>query len=246
MPADSSNLLSSMCPRETEPIVKSSSSPNYYMKVYTPPTGITSCVPPDGVIKEDGTVNSQLLNGFVTTFLSQATPPSTLTPQDPDASPNEAREFATKSSALRASMQNEYCHYYNRYIWALKTVLTTAATSGDVVDPQMKTNTIVLNKKLNGILLVMKASVNSRMNILNDYYDTDINSQNGKLNQARQSLKDHSNLLEQNDLKSDVQSAMVDYSIEKNSSSRNLLAAYGFMNIVAVGLLFYLYKNIKE
>jgi hypothetical protein len=142
-------------------------------------------------------------------------------------------------------MKSEYCWYYNRYIWALNEVLTAAAQSGGVVDPQMKTNTGVLNNKLNGILLVMKASVNSRMNTLNDYYNTQINSQNESLDDVRQRLKDHSQILQNNDLQSDVQSAMIDYSIEKNSSSRNLLAVYGFMNIVAVGLLFYLYTNTK-
>jgi hypothetical protein len=39
--------------------------------------------------------------------------------------------------------------------------------------------------------------------------------------------------------------SMIDYTMEKNSSSRNLLAVYGFMNIVAVGLLFYMYKAAK-
>jgi hypothetical protein len=130
-------------------------------------------------------------------------------------------------------------------MWALEQVLTAASQSGGVVDPQLKTNTGILNNKLNGILLVMKASVNSRMNTLKGYYDTEIDSQNGYLNTARQRLKEHSEILQKNDLASDVQSAMIDYSIEKNSSSRNMLAVYGFMNIVAVGLLFYLYTNTK-
>jgi len=143
-------------------------------------------------------------------------------------------------------MQSEYCWYYNRYIWALTNVLTAASQSGGVVDPKVKSNTAELNTKLNGILLVMKASINSRMDTLSSYYDKDINSQNGDLDTARQRLRDHSEILEKNDLQSDVQAALVDYSIEKNSSSRNMLAMYGFMNIVAVGLLFYLYTNTKE
>jgi hypothetical protein len=143
-------------------------------------------------------------------------------------------------------MQAEYCWYYNRYIWALDYVLTNAAQSGAVIDPAVKSGTAELNTKLNNILLVMKAAVNSRMNLLNGFYTNDINSQNSELNTARQRLVEHSEILRKNDLQSDVQAAMVDYSVEKNSSSRNLLAVYGFMNIVAVGLLFYLYTNTKE
>ena len=228
----------SFCPAETTPITKAT-----YTATYTLPTGITSCVPPLTVIKADGTVDSAALNGFVTTFLSQVSPPSTVMPA---SNMNEANAFSTKSKALRDSMQAEYCFYYNRYIWALQYVLTTAAQSGAVIDPVVKAKTAELNNKLNGILLVMKASVNSRMNTLNGYYKDDINSQNGELDTARQRLADHSKILQNNDLKADVQSAMIDYSIEKNSSSRNLLAVYGFMNIVAAGLLFYLYTHTKE
>ena len=230
--------MSSFCPAETSPITKAT-----YMNLYSQPAGIPSCVPPANVIKDDGTVDSAVLNSFVKGFLSSASPPSTLM----DATPNNpAKDFATKSNALRSSMQSEYCWYYNRYIWALTQVLTAASQSGGVVDPKMKSNAAELNTKLNGILLVMKASINSRMDTLTKYYDKDINSQNGDLDTARQRLRDHSEILEKNDLQSDVQAAMVDYSIEKNSSSRNMLAMYGFMNIVAVGLLFYLYTNTKE
>lgn len=230
--------MSSFCPAESTPITKAT-----YMNEYALPAGIPSCVPPSNVIKEDGTVDSAVLNAFVGTFLSAAIPPSTLMAATPN---NPAKDFATKSNALRTSMQSEYCWYYNRYIWALTNVLTAASQSGGVVDPKVKENTAELNTKLNGILLVMKASINSRMNTLTNYYDKDINSQNGDLDTARQRLRDHSEILEKNDLQTDVQAALVEYSIEKNSSSRNMLAVYGFMNIVAVGLLFYLYTNTKE
>jgi hypothetical protein len=226
------------------------------MTLYSTPAGIPSCVPPiptvntngtlnytGSVLKADGTVDSAILNGFVSRFLASASAPSTLMPGTPS---NPAKDFATKADSLRKSMQAEYCWYYNRYIWSLTQVLTAASQSGGVVDPQMKNNTATLNNKLNGILLVMKSSVNSRMNTLKGYYEGDINSQNGKLDTARQRLKNQSQILQNNDLQSDVQTAMIEYSIEKNSSSRNLLAVYGFMNIVAVGLLFYLYTNTKE
>ena len=83
------------------------------------------------------------------------------------------------------------------------------------------------------------------MNTLSSYYNTDVNKLNSELDDARGKLASHSNILQNNDLKADVQAAMVDYSIEKNSSSRNLLAVYGFLNVVAAGLLFYLYTNTK-
>jgi hypothetical protein len=247
-----------ICPAETSPITSVSTDPGYYMKPYTLPSGVTkSAVPPlpvlqqnnsfnydMSVIKADGSVDSAKLNGFVTEFLSQASPPATLGSASSD---NQSQEFATRSSALRTSMRAEYCWYYNRYFWALTQILTKASQSGAVIDPILKVNTAILNSKLNGILLVMKSTINSRMNQLNGYYTAgDVNSQNGALDTARKRLAAHSKILQNNDLQSDVQSAMIQYSIEKNSSSRNLLAIYGFMNIVAVGLLFYLYTHTKE
>ena len=93
----------------------------------------------------------------------------------------------------------------------------------------------------------MKALVNSRLNTLETYYgDKGVNRLNSDLDTARRNLKDHSEQLQKKDMNTDIQSSMIEYSLEKNSSSRNLLAIYGFMNLVAVGLLFYLYKNTKE
>jgi len=195
------------------------------------------------IISENGTVDAAALNAFVDNLLSQNAPPlDTLSSAQPG---NPAQDFSMKSKALRDSMQAEYCFYYSRYIWALTKVLTDATSSGGVVDPTVKNNTAKLNTKLNTILLVMKAAINSRMNTLKSYYDSDVNKLNADLDDARGKLASHSDILQKNDLNTDVQAAMVDYSIEKNASSRNLLAVYGFMNVVAAGLLFYLYTNTR-
>ena len=231
----------SFCETPSPPISKST-----YLDTYTPPAGITSCVPPSSVIRADGSVDSAALTSFVNTFLAQAVPPSSL---DPVQQGNPAQNFSVKSKALRDSMQREYCHYYSRYIWALTYVLTNASQKGGVVDTNVKTKTAELNTKLNGILLVMKTAVNSRTNTLKGYYEgnnSEVNRLNTGLDAARTNLARHSKILENNNLTSDVQAAMIDYSVEKNSSSRNLLAVYGFMNIVAAGLLFYLYTNMKQ
>lgn len=231
----------SFCETPSPPITKST-----YAVDYTPAAGITSCVPPSSVIKADGTVDSSALTAFVNTYLAQAVPPSTLTPDQG----NPAQNFSIKSKALRDAMQIEYCYYYSRYIWGLTYILTNASQKGGVVDTNVKNKTAELNNKLNGILLVMKAAVNSRTNTLKGYYQgnpvSEVNRLNENLDAARTNLAKHSKILENNNLTSDVQAAMIDYSVEKNSSSRNLLAVYGFMNIVAAGLLFYLYTNMKQ
>jgi hypothetical protein len=232
-------MANQVCTAPAIPITKST-----YMERFALHNNISSSVPPDTVIRADGTVDTAELNTFVNTFLSQVPPPLTI--GSVSSNENTALNFSSRTSALRNAIKEEYCWYYHRYIWGLTNVLTSAAQSGGVVDEQVKTNTAILNNKLNGILLVMKSIANSRINTLSTYYANGVNSQNATLNTARSDLQKHSEILRKNDLQSDVQSAMIDYSIEKNTTSRNLLAVYGFMNIVAVGLLFYLYTNIKE
>jgi hypothetical protein len=83
---------------------------------------------------------------------------------------------------------------------------------------------------------------------LKSYYGekSGVNELNTQLDETREELIKHAKLLKKNDLEKDAKSAMIEYSIEKNSSSRNLLAIYGFMNIVAAGLIFYLYRSVKS
>ena len=111
-----------------------------------------------------------------------------------------------------------------------------------------KNDTEVLNSRLNQILQVIQALVNSRTTSLKNYYGTTtgVNQVNEYLDTTRTDLLNHSKLLKNVSMEKDIKSAMVDYTVEKNSSSRNLLAIYGFMNIVAAGLIFYLYRSSKS
>lgn len=210
-------------------------------------SGNQSCMPSTNIINSDGSVNSQALNSWVETLLTNTTA-KPINPANPQfgGQENPAGDFATKSKVLRENIKKEYCFYYKRYIWAMQKILNDATNTSGVVDPALKDGAQSLNNKLNTILLVMKALVNSRLNTLETYYgDKGVNRLNNDLDTARTNLKTHSQQLQKNDMNTDIQSSMIEYSLEKNSSSRNLLAIYGFMNIVAVGLLFYLYKNTK-
>lgn len=203
----------------------------------------------------DGTtliVKPASLTAHVTSLLSrsQATAPAMLNPDNLDP----ATTFQTKSAALRASIEKEYCYYYNRYMFILRSVLNDAASTTTLVEPALsayntkKTNARALNSKLNQILQILQELEDSRTKSLSNYYSSTtggVNQLNGALESMRTDLMSHSKQLESKTLETDIQSAMIDYTMEKNSSSRNLLAVYGFMNIVAIGMLFYLYRSAK-
>ena len=134
-------------------------------------------------------------------------------------------------------------------MYILSKLLTVVATTSKDVNQnditRMKQNTEILNSKLNQILQILQGLVNSRLTTLRGYYgeNTGVNEINRELDKNRADLIKHTSLLKNEQLEVDVRTAMIDYTLEKNSSSRNLLAIYAFMNIVAAGLIYYLHRN---
>lgn len=215
---------------------------------------VTSTPGWENIIDSTKKVNDTAVNTFVETLLTKSQAKAIgvnefVGVRATDTSePNPAKDFAQNAKVLRQTIKDEYCYYYSRYNWGLNKILVSATQQGSAVDPAFKAGVQKLNTTLNVILAVMKGMVNSRMLSLQEYSsDTKngVNSLNSELEQARTSLQRDSGILQKNDLDSDIRSSMIEFSLEKNESSRNMLAMYGFMNIVAVGLLFYLYTNVK-
>jgi hypothetical protein len=235
------------CSENTETITTSNYSVKFPGK---------SCLPggngfPAGSINNKGVIDATALNNHVKSLLDdeKALAPETIKQLE---EMNPAQDFATNSAKVRDNINKEYCYYYKRYIFILHEILMLAATqdSSHLGDDYVtkKNNTEGLNSKLNQILQVIQALVNARIVSLKNYYGTDtgVNQINTYLDDTRTDLINHAKLLKNAAMEKDIKSAMVDYTIEKNSSSRNLLAIYGFMNIVAAGLIFYLYRSSKS
>jgi hypothetical protein len=205
----------------------------------------TSCLPnPSGFAENaSGVVADSVLESHLTSLMTR------YNDSNQPISAQNASTFSTGSQSLRIDIQNEFCYYYRRYIFALNKLLTDATATNLPADySQTKTNTINLNKKLNHIIQLLQKLLQSRQNTLNTYYGTDavIQNANASLNTTLRTLQDHSTALQNNQMEQTVKSSMIDYTIEKNESSRNLLAVYCFMNIVAVGILYQLYSSSSQ
>lgn len=205
-----------------------------------------SSIDSKGVIKPDAM--SAHINGLLDTLKIQA--PIQIQQLE---EMNPAEDYAKRTAQLRASIQKEYCFYYVRYNFILREILMLAATQSSrqlsgADYTTKKNNTEELNSKLNQILQIIQAFVTSRNTSLKNYYGTDtgVNQVNEYLDKTRTDLLNHSKILKNRSMEKDLKSAMVDYTVEKNSSSRNLLAIYGFLNIVAAGMIFYLYRTSKS
>lgn len=201
-----------------------------YQESYTSDSSRSTCLPNHGT-------------GFSSTSIIshdaiQLHVVGTLLPNWNAIPPTTPAEIKLNTVALDSSIHDEYCFYYKRYMYALNKVLTLSATPGTDVTTgtpydTYKQNAIRLNKLLHQILQIIQG--------ISQYHETSPNA-NPTLDSARESLVDHMRKLKDNDMERNVKTAMIEYTIEKNSSSRNLLAIYGFMNIVAVGMLVYLYR----
>ena len=212
-----------------------------------------SCLPDGGNgfrVDDDDIIDRTLLGEHIDKLLkdADASPPD-ISKADTDMNP--AENFAKNAALLRKNIMSEFCFYYKRYIYILHSILLEAATVTGVSNNRefgiKRRKTIKLNSILNQISQILHAIANSRINTLKGYYGekSGVNILNEELNGTREKLLKHASLLKKASLEKDAKAAMVEYSIEKNSSSRNLLAIYGFMNIVAGGLIFYLYRSAK-
>lgn len=241
------------CSENTETITNANYKDLYSSTDSSLPNGGTGF--PASSISDKGIVNKGELETHLTALLAKmnaTAPPGETTKEANNKEIDATKVFSENAAKLRKALTTEYCFYYKRYIYILHDILTTAATMGKDSNPKQykekKLATETLNSRLNQILQILQSLINSRLTSLKGYYgqSSGVNQLNEQLDTTRTQLIRHSQLLKNADLEKDVKAAMVDYSVEKNSSSRNLLAIYGFMNIVAAGLIFYLYRTAKS
>ena len=147
-------------------------------------------------------------------------------------------------------LQNEFCYTFVRYRYALEDLfdtLTRTSSGSSLTPAQRKTIeekiavTKDLNTKLNDIIQFT--------NFLSTKRASEMRSQNSNINILNESLKDiYGRLQQQNEMLrqetsiTDFRQRMVQFTEEKNQSAASLLSLYGFLNLVALGLLFYIAK----
>ncbi len=159
--------------------------------------------------------------------------------------------LGAKESAAMQKIQTEYCFYFVRYRYALDTLfdklVTTSKqsslTEADKSDIQSKlTRAKQYNEKLNDIIQITNYIAQKRASEMRQQ-NTDINSVNANIKSTFDTLQNHSKILNSETSISDLRKRMVEFTEEKNRSALNLLSLYGFLNLVAIGLLVYIARS---
>lgn len=206
------------CSQNTETITSSNFIDSYYN------INGKSCLPNSGT--GFALTTSSSLYSLVDTYVSRTL--LTTLPAESDSG------YGSALTDLITSIKSEYCFYYKRYMFALSQLLTLAATTGTAMGTgttydSYKQNATRINSLLTQIVVILQ-------------YVSSLSGSPIDLNSVHGDLINHMRKLQDNEMEINAKSAMIDYTLEKNASSRNLLAIYGFMNIVAIGMLVYVYR----
>ena len=150
------------------------------------------------------------------------------------------------------NIKKEACFYNARYQASLQNTLTQLqggyASSSDEQKVQVNAKlkiTTKLNRKLNDIIQIINEFTKTRL-AQSQSYNENINALNQSLLTKSTVLKDQNKILTSGRADALLYKDMVRFTKEKNNYTNNMLMLYSFLNITALGLLFFAYVNTDE
>jgi len=202
---------------------------------------------------------SQLLNtynAFTTKNVSTAPgarliiiPPSVLQARNLTGNVSDATESV--SYDLLYSLQYEFCYYAKYYSILLSDYITIQNKTVPDQISEAKKNELI--QALVNRLTVVKARLSDITDIaayIGVKQSGDLKGMSDTINRFVTSTKSsvdalnaNMNVLMSKDKESGLRSRQLSFSEEKNAYANQLLAMYGFANLIALGLLFYIYKS---
>lgn len=175
----------------------------------------------------------------------------TITQKDKEAQKATLESLGLTEKRTMDGLQTEFCYVYVRYKFALEDLFDTMSrtSAGMALTPAQRTSlqakldaAKTLNTKLNDLIQLVNYIAKQRAAEMREQ-NSDINSLNGDINSVYGSLAKANELLKKEDALTDLRKRMVEFTEEKNRSASNLLSLYGFLNLVALGLLFYIARS---
>lgn len=168
-----------------------------------------------------------------------------------DVTTTTLEQLHATENATMQSMKEEFCFNYVRYKFALDQLfqlLTSTAAAGTLTQAQKseleaKLNVALqFNEKLNDLIQITNFLAQQRATEMRTQ-NAEVNAMNTSIQNSFSTLKEHNRILKQKDALANIRKRMVEFTQEKNLSASNLLSLYGFLNLVALGLLFYIYRT---
>lgn len=154
-------------------------------------------------------------------------------------------KYIEDDNELYESMQFEYCHYNQRYMYALNQFLILS-TSRDAKDNPAAQDMLEMSRKLNirvnSVLEVMNALAQDRVTRVNSSKG-DIDTTNAEIRKRISSVGGMFKRLSRDNVIVTTQREMVRYTQEKNAYTSNQIAVWTALNVAALTAIFFVYRN---
>lgn len=166
----------------------------------------------------------------------------------PSSTGSTAELFIKKQQVLIQNLQAEYCFYESRYTYALQKLFTSissgylsGSTENKATVDSYLSKTKILNTRLNDLTQIMNG-VTENMLLTSDSIANEIEQFNARIKVQKAKLDAQNKIIMTGDTTTNIRKEMIKYTEEKAKYTDNLLNLYSFLNIVALGLLVYVYK----
>lgn len=198
--------------------------------------------------KDDATnrSNGLLTNTAITNHITTKLQANNILPKDNDV----PAKYNEKMDKFIKYAKEEYTYYYERYKYALSVLFTKIIDtyrieqSTTAVPAAVQTaldDVAAMNLKLNDILSVVQ-TVSTNMHNAAVATNTQVTEMMKTMLENKDRMEKQGNMIRSNQASSNIQKEMVKYTEEKARYNDNLLKVYSFLNIVALGVLLYVYK----
>lgn len=196
----------------------------------------------------DRTSNGMLTPNAINSVISSLKSSGVL----PTASISNPEAYVKNVATLLNTVQSEYQFYEIRYKYSLEK-LFGAIRQGYMLNSNDTHNvvkkylsyTLTLNRRLNDLTQIIN-EISIDMLSGSDKMAEEIEAFNKKVQDQKGKLEEQNKIISSSEATTKLRKEMVKFTEEKARRSDNLLKLYSVLNIVAIGLLVYVYKASDE
>jgi len=170
----------------------------------------------------------------------------------PAATSGNSELIVKKQSELLKNVQAEYCFYESRYKYSLEKLFDAinkgyTNNTGDVQATIQKylASTQALNQRLNDLTQITNG-ITDDMLASSTNIEADLKAFDKQIKEQHTKLAAQNKVISSNQAVTQINKQMVKFTEQKAKYSDNLLGLYSFLNIVALGLLVYVYKSASD
>jgi hypothetical protein len=155
-------------------------------------------------------------------------------------------EYTDQERAFQEKVKSEYCWYERRYFAALDMFLSSVSNASFRGQTEAVATRLDMAKLLNQKVTLLTQIVNGIAKFRfaqHTRFQGDINALNTGLKERQKQLLEQANILSRETAAADLHKNMVSYTVEKNKANQNMLTLFGILNIVAIGMVYYIAQS---